>query len=42
MSKVTIMANLAPKIDVELEALAKMWENEEKWWVKDNVDPRVS
>jgi hypothetical protein len=34
MSKVTVVANSAPKIDEQLQSLAKHWEEEGKWWLK--------
>lgn len=38
MSKVTVVANAAPKIDEQLQALAKIWEEEGEWW----HDPKYS
>jgi hypothetical protein len=38
MSKVTVVANSAPKIDDQLQALAKIWEEEGEWW----NDPKYS
>ncbi len=32
MSKVTVVANAAPKIDEQLQALAKTWEEEGECW----------
>jgi hypothetical protein len=34
MSKVTIAANQEPQLDHQLQALAEMWQREQKWWLE--------
>jgi hypothetical protein len=40
MSKVTPTANSAPQIDANLQAMAEIWEKEEKWWLEEGMNPR--